>query len=60
MKKNKILGILIFEKGCEQTTHTHVSIYLLIIYNMNIKVKEYLQSKHMGYIQKYHVRRHAK
>ena len=26
---------------------------------MNINVKEYLQSKHVGYIQKYHVRKHA-
>ena len=50
-----------FWKSFEQTIyiHIHVSIYLLIIYHVNINVKEYLQSKHVGYIQKYHVRKHA-
>ena len=30
----------------------HMSIYLLIMQHVNINVKEYLQSKHVGYIHK--------
>ena len=50
-----------FWKSFEQTIyiHIHVSIYLLIIYHVNIIVKEYLHSKHVGYKHKYYVRKHV-
>ena len=37
----------------------YLFIYLRITYHGNINVKEHLQSKHVGYIHKYQVRKHA-
>ena len=39
--------------------YIYLFIYLRITYHGNINVKEHLQSKHVGYIHKYQVRKHA-
>ena len=53
---------MIFEKDL-QTIYIYIFIYLFIYlritYHGNINVKEHLQSKHVGYIHKYQVRKHA-
>ena len=56
------IGYLAFwflKKICKLYIYIYIFIYLRITYHGNINVKEHLQSKHVGYIHKYQVRKHA-